>query len=146
MRLPRNVRIFRGQLDAAPFLGVFFILLMFILLHTSLVSHPGVEIQLPFSGELPGPDGPTLVVAIDENGELFFENRALRRAELEARLADRVRGLEESPTLVVQADESVSQRRLVQLAELARRAGVPRAVLATRTSSPAARPRVDAAP
>ena len=59
MRLPRNVRIFRGQLDAAPFLGVFFILLMFILLHTSLVSHPGVEIQLPFSGELPGPDGPT---------------------------------------------------------------------------------------
>lgn len=146
MRLPRNARIFRGQLDAAPFIGVFFILLMFILLHTSLVSHPGVEIQLPFSGELPGPEGPTLVVAIDENGEMFFENRVLRRAELAALLADRVRELEASPTLVVQADQSVSQRRLVQLAELARRAGVPRAILATRSGSRAARPRVETAP
>ena len=146
MRLPRNVRIFRGQLDAAPFIGVFFLLLMFILLHTSLVSHPGVEIQLPISGELPGPAGPTLVVAIDEVGDLYFENRALRRAELEARIADRVRNLGESATLVVQADQSVSQKRLVQVAELARRAGVHKAVLATRSGSQAARPRSDSAP
>ncbi len=146
MRLPRNVRIFRGQLDAAPFMGVFFILLIFILLHTSLVSHPGVEIELPVAGELPGPAGPTLVVAVDESGALYFENQALRRADLESRIADRVRDLGDSTTLVVQADAAVSQKRLIQVAELARRAGVRRAVLATRTGSQAARPRVAPAP
>jgi len=140
MRLPRNARIFRGQLDAAPFIGVFFILLMFILLHTSLVSHPGVEITLPRSDELPGPKGPVLVVAIDGDGEIYFESRAVRGPELEERLTDRASQLDQAATLVVQADRTVPQKTLIQIAETARRAGIHKAVLATRASSLAARP------
>lgn len=146
MRLPRNARIFRGQLDAAPFIGVFFILLIFILLHTSLVSHPGVEIILPRSGELPGPTGPVLVVAIDDGGEVYFENRAVRRAELEERLTDRAKEMDASATLVVQADQSVPQRMLIHIAETARRAGIHKAVLATRSSPLAARPNAESTP
>ncbi len=140
MRLPRNARIFRGQLDAAPFVGVVFILLLFVLLHTALVFHPGTPIELPSSGEIPGPTGPTLVVAIDRDSKTYFENGAVSAAELEARLSDRVRQLEEPATLVVQADRSVPQHALIEMAEMARRAGIRRAVLATQSDSLAARP------
>jgi hypothetical protein len=41
MKFPRNARIFRGQLDAAPFAIVFSCLLLFLLL-SSLLYTPGV--------------------------------------------------------------------------------------------------------
>jgi len=40
MKFPRNARIFRGQLDAAPFAIVFFLLVLFLML-ASLVSLDG---------------------------------------------------------------------------------------------------------
>ena len=138
MRLPRNARIFRGRLDAGPFVGVFFILLMFILLHTSLVSHPGVGINLPASDRMPGPEGPTVVVAIDSAGAVYFENQAIHQSELELRLRDRVAGLKQPVTLVVQADKSVAYSTLVGLSGMARRAGIQDLVLATRGRSLAA--------
>jgi biopolymer transport protein ExbD len=52
MKFPRNVRIFRGQLDAAPFACVFFLLLIFIIMGT-LVYTPGVRIKLPAANGLP---------------------------------------------------------------------------------------------
>jgi biopolymer transport protein ExbD len=59
MKFPRNARIFKGHLDAAPFAGVFFCLLIFVLLGT-LVYTPGVRIELPVSAtELPGVSGAT---------------------------------------------------------------------------------------
>ena len=48
MKFPRNARIFRGQLDAAPYAIVFSCLLLFLLL-SSLVYTPGVSIRLPVS-------------------------------------------------------------------------------------------------
>ena len=42
MRFPRNAKIFRGQLDAAPLAGVFFLLLIFFLLSSRLAFTPGV--------------------------------------------------------------------------------------------------------
>ena len=32
MKLPRNAKIFSGQLDAAPFAAIFFLLVLFVLL------------------------------------------------------------------------------------------------------------------
>jgi len=34
MKFPRNARIFRGQLDAAPFAAVFFLLVLLLMLGT----------------------------------------------------------------------------------------------------------------
>ena len=132
MRLPRNCKIFRGRLDAAPFVGVFFILLLFVLLHTSLVYFPGVQIELPASAKTPGPSGPTIVVAVDNRGALYFGNRTIRRSELGARLKEQLSTMEGPVTLVIQADKSVTHGTLVELEELASRAGIRRAVLATR--------------
>ena len=59
MRFPHNTKIFRGQLDAAPFVGVFFLLVIFLLFNSGLVFTPGVPIRLPEADGLPAADNAT---------------------------------------------------------------------------------------
>ena len=130
MKFSRNARIFRGRLDMAPFAAVFFLLVMFLLL-ASLVYTPGVRLQLPVANDLPGTDKPTVSVAIDANGRLYFENQLIEANELKNRLRKAVERSGEPLTLAVQADEKVSYKQLIDLTMLARHAGIQEALLAT---------------
>lgn len=130
MKFPRNARIFRGQLDAAPFVTVLFLLVIFLML-TSLVYTPGVRLQLPVADNLPGTDKPTVSVAIDPGGRLYYENQIIERGQLQARLRAAANSSPEPLTLIVQADQGVSYRMLVDLTMLARDAGISEAWLAT---------------
>ena len=130
MKFPRNARIFRGQLDAAPFASVFFLLVIFVLLGTLLYT-PGVRVALPSADELPGTDRPTLAVALDKEGRFYFDNRVMEQAELQFRLRQAVTNANASLTLLVQADKQVTEEKLVNLAMLASRAGISNLLLAT---------------
>jgi biopolymer transport protein ExbD len=130
MKLPRNARIFRGHLDAAPFAAVFFLLVIF-LMAGSLVYTPGVRLQLPVANDLPGTDKPTVSVAVDKNGRLYFENEAIEEAELRGQLRTRAQNSREPLTLLVHADKEATHEMIVRLTLLARDAGIPEAFLAT---------------
>ena len=132
MRFPRNTRIFRGQLDAAPFAGVFFLLVIFLLLNSALVFTPGVPIQLPEAVNLPGTANRTLVVAMDENGQLYFENQIIGPARFKEKLQSAVSAAPQPLTLVVQADRRVIIEKLMALWLLARSAGIKEIIHATR--------------
>jgi len=134
MRFPRNTKIFRGQLDAAPFAGVFFLLLIFLLLSSSLVFTPGVPIQLPEALDLAGTANRTLVVAVDENGQLYFENQTIDRERLKEELKNAVSLAREPLTLVVRADKKVQIQELMPVWLLARSAGIREIIQATRPS------------
>lgn len=129
MKFPRNARISGGQLDAAPFAMVFFLLVLFLML-SSLVYTPGVHLQLPVADNLPGTDRPTVSVAIDASGRLYFENQIVETNQLLARLTA-AKAAVGPLALVVQADKEVSYDKLVQLTLLARKAGISEAWLAT---------------
>ncbi len=148
MRFPRNTRIFRGQLDVAPLAGVLFLLVIFLLLSTSLVFVPGVEIQLPHAATLTGVEGPTVVVAIDESGQFYFDNQAIEESALVQKLRAEVLALKppaqlttnspirksegrQSVTLVVKADAKVQYQVLTRLWLLAREAGITNVLQAT---------------
>ena len=133
MKFPRNARIFRGQLDAAPFATVFFLLVIFLMLG-SLTYTPGVRIRLPMSKDLPGTDKPTVSVAIDASGRLYFQNQWVQEADLVSRLKSAVASSSEPLTLVVQADKAVTEEMLLRLTLLAHEAGISEALLATRQS------------
>jgi biopolymer transport protein ExbD len=123
MKFPRNARIFRGQLDAAPFAAVFFLLVIFVMLSTQLYT-PGVALDLPMVDDLPGTDKPSVRVAIDSAGRLYFANQGINERSLTERLR---RAVEESPeplTLIVQADHAVPMDKLVHLSLLARSVGI----------------------
>jgi len=129
LKFPRNARIFRGQLDAAPFAAVLFLLVIFLMLG-SLVYTPGVPLQLPVANDLPGTDKPTIAVAIDGNGRLFFENQGIEENQLRGRLRQAVKQTPEL-NLLVEADKSVTYDMLIRLTLLARDAGISQAWLAT---------------
>src|SRR2546423_10724120 len=120
MRFPRSIKPFRGQLEMAPFLSVLFLLAILLMFGSSLVFTPGIPIDLPESAELPGTTNPTLAVAVDADGHLYFENQIIEEARLKERLASAVDQSKEPLTLVVQADQQVKHKYIFQLALLAR--------------------------
>ena len=130
MKFPRNARIFKGRLDAAPLATVFLLLGIFLLL-ASMVYTPGVRLELPLANDLPGTDKPSIAVAIDANGRLYFENQVVEELELRGKLVRAVMSSPQPLTLVVQADKNVTYDRLVKLTLLARDAGISSAWLAT---------------
>ena len=129
MRLPRNARIFRGQLDFTPFASMFFLLVIFMMLG-GLVYTPGVRIQLPVADDLPGTDQPTVKVAVDASGRLYFQNQPIEADQLQSRLREEVERVGQSLILVVYADKDLTQEKLVRLYSLARGAGIRETLLA----------------
>jgi biopolymer transport protein ExbD len=136
MKFARNVRIFRGQLDLTPVAGVFFLLLIFVLLNSGMVFTPGVRIELPLLGPeaLPGIDQPTVVVAVDQGGQLFFNHQIITMDQLEGQLASMTHA-QTNLTLVIQSDKRVSYETIVRLGQLARQAGMNQVLFALRPSS-----------
>lgn len=130
MKFPRNARIFRGQLDAAPFAAVFFLLVLLLMLSTRLYT-PGVFLTLPQADDLPGTDKPTAAVAIDAAGRLYYENQSISENQLARRLKQAAADSHEPLTLIVQADRAVNMDMLIRLTVVARSAGITNSLLAT---------------
>jgi biopolymer transport protein ExbD len=130
MRFHRNIKMLRGQLDAAPFIMVFFLVLIFVLLGTRAYT-PGVQVRLPVAEDLPGTDKPTVSVAVDPQNRLYFQNQLVTRSNLTARLSEIAAAAPEPLTLIVHADREVTYDTLVQVTQLAREAGIQDALLAT---------------
>jgi len=75
-----NIRPFHGRLDVAPFIGVLFLMLPMLLFHTSIVFKPGIEadVSLPVSSQQTDVNDPSLAVAVDASGIIYFRGLTLR--------------------------------------------------------------------
>jgi biopolymer transport protein ExbD len=126
MRLQPTVRILRGPIDAAPVLGVLFLLLMFVLLSSQYVFVPGVPIHLPKGEgmEKIGVSGPTVAVVVDYASRIYFDNQVVQDRALAAKLSLAVKRSAEPVTLVVLADRAAKYEDVVKLAQLAKEAGM----------------------
>ncbi len=124
MKLPRNAKVFRGQLDVAPVVGVFFLLLIFLLLQNYITFVPGVPVQLPEGVNLSGFRGPAMAVIIDRDGQLFFDNQQLTREQMQKQMAAAAGRSELPLTLLVQADQNVTYGVLMELNLMARESGI----------------------
>jgi biopolymer transport protein ExbD len=136
MKLPRNVKVFRGQLDAAPFASVMFLLLIFLVFQSKLVFSPGIRIDMDLPevpATLSGTAHPTLVVAIDRKGLLYYEGQPTSLADLRPRLRSAVQKSHEPVTLEVRADKGVTFESSFPLLSLAREVGLREAWFVTRT-------------
>ena len=135
MKFPRNAKIFRGQLDVAPFAGIFFLLCLMLVFSTLLVYSPGVQIELPDLSEegVPGIRPPVIPVAIDIQGKIFFESQHVSESDFERRLKEAVKQFETPPTLVIQGDEATELSVISRISHIASQSGVKRTLLATKT-------------
>lgn len=131
MKFPRNTRIFRGQLDAAPFATVFFLLVLFVIMGSRMYS-PGVRLDLPSTGDinLPGADQSTVSVAVTTNA-IYFDNQLVSENYFSNQIRAARQNISQPLTLVLEADKDVTEERLIQLTILARGAGITNFLLAT---------------
>src|SRR6185437_7188842 len=115
MKFPRNARIFRGQLDFAPFAAVLFLLVIFVLLGKMLYT-PGIPVRLPSAGDviLPGATGPTLSVAVRTNA-YYFQDEVVPEGELSNRLFTARQKISGPVTLIVQLDQDVTGEKWTHL-------------------------------
>jgi biopolymer transport protein ExbD len=138
MKFARTTRILTGRPDAAPYLCVLFPVAFMALFHEFLVLPRGLRIELPeaASGSALAPGERALVVGLDANEQIYFENQRIEWSELKELLTDRVRGTNAPQTLVLQADRDVRTARLLELSTLAAQAGVRSVFFLTRPSAP----------
>lgn len=132
MKFPRQYKPFRGSFDFAPYMGVFFLFIIFVVLQSSVVYQPGVQVDLPRAEGLPGIEGPVLVAVVDATGQIFYDNQVIEEKALQTALRSELRRVGQGATLIIQADGSVKYDQLLRLSTLAREAGVQKALLATR--------------
>jgi len=130
MKFPRNEKILRSPFEMAPFAAVFFLLVIFVTLSV-LLPTPGVPLQLPTATDLPGIDKPSVAVAVDATGRIYFQNQIVTENELKAGLLKAVKAASGPLTLVIHADKTVTYDQLLHLTLVARAAGIQDALLAT---------------
>jgi len=130
MKFPRNEKILRSPFEMAPFASVFFLLVIFVMLSVWLPT-PGVPLQVPMASDLPGVDKPSVSVAVDAMGRIYYQNQVMNENELKAGLVAAVKKTPAALTLIIHADKSVTYDQLMRLTLLARGAGIQNALLAT---------------
>jgi biopolymer transport protein ExbD len=94
---------------------------------------PGMRIALPVSPDQAGVNTPSVIVAVNANGQVFFENQLVQRDDdLEARLARAASAAREPLTLILRMDRAVAVETFVKLSDMARKAGFAQVVVGTR--------------
>jgi biopolymer transport protein ExbD len=131
MKFPRNAKLLRSPFDMAPFAAVFFLLILFLLLG-ALLPAPGLSLNLPGTGvsNLPGTDKPTVSVAIDSSGRMFFASQMVTENQLSDQLHHAVAASRVPLTLIIQADQTNSYGQVVRVALIAGNAGIYNTLLA----------------
>lgn len=139
MKLPRTTKLFRGHLDPAPLLCVLFPIAFFALFQRWLVLPAGTQLILP-----PDPNAlaeaaqePAYVLGVDAAERLFFENQLISDGDLARRLETLLAQPGTPRSLWIHADRSVTYGRLIELARIARDAGIQKIYQATAPVRPA---------
>ncbi|MBN8249084.1 MAG: biopolymer transporter ExbD [Verrucomicrobia bacterium] len=137
MKFPRSTRLFRGQLDLAPFLCVLFLLAFALALRDFLVLPRGARLELPAAASpiAAGAGERLWIIALDASRRLYFENQITDRERLERDLRRRVVQAGAGVTLLIQADRSVPFGDLTELETLVRNTGVSQIIFGTRAGS-----------
>ena len=138
MKFARNTRLITGRPDAAPWLCLMVPIALAALFHDFLVLPRGVRIELPVidSPIVAAPGERFLILAVDANERIYFENQLINLSALRVALAVRAAATNAPRSVLVQADQAVSTARLGELSAAVRAAGLRDLILLARPLRP----------
>ena len=124
----RRHEIKKGGLDVAPFLNVFFLLLIFFMFSSSFIFQPGMKVNLPkaVTGEVVSQEN--VVITITKGDVMYLNDRPITTEELASQLSVMAK---EGTALLLKADRGSSLGKIVELLDLCRLKGVSQVSLAT---------------
>jgi biopolymer transport protein ExbD/biopolymer transport protein TolR len=118
------------RLGLTPLIDVVFLLLIFFMLTSHFHIASGVPIRLPkVTQKAYDSDGEKIILVVDRAGRAYLKGEKIDLKDLDAKLKELVEkgGLVH---LLLQADKEVKHGRVVQLMDLAKRAGVSSIIIA----------------
>ena len=120
----------KGQdIDLAPLLDVFFILLIFFIVTTVFVKETGVEIDKPTAVSSQNLQKSVLMIAITSTGEVMYGGTNIGISGIRSTLMQASKS--EQRPLIIQADKQVKTELLVKVIDQAKLAGISDISLAT---------------
>ncbi len=126
-------RIANGLIDAAPFIDLTLLLVLFFVIARVVVLQPGIELNLPESAFVSGGDYESLVVYVSQEGHFYFGDE---RTTLEGLAFAFAQAVHENPEtrLLLEADKLVPYKTLVNIYNKAMNAGIRTLILGTQLS------------
>jgi len=124
-----------GGINLVPLINIVFLLLIFFMLSSTLVTPDRFSVDLPESLEARSSESQPIVVLIAADGELAVNNERLDLGDLEPVLS---RLLADDPAagILVKADAMATTADVVRVLRRARAAGIERVALATQGAAP----------
>jgi len=124
----RRHQIMRGEIDIAPFLNVFFLLLVFFMFSSSFIFQPGMKVNLPkaVTGTIVSQEN--VVITITKDDVIYLNDRPINQEELVSNL--RIIASEKT-SLLIKADRNSSLGKIVEILDRCRLENVSQVSLAT---------------
>lgn len=117
------------HIDMVPMVDCIMVLVIFLMVSSSFVSDPGVEVQKPdVSGVIAG-DQTALLIAISADDRIFFDGQEIRPDQVGPVLKQAAIG--RSPSLVVRGDRASSLGVFAEVYTEAKRSGIQQVQFAT---------------
>jgi biopolymer transport protein ExbD len=123
-------------LDITPIVDTVFNLLIFFALSLNFVSTPGIQVNLPKSSAREiARDRRDFRVVISSDGQIYANQKPITLKTLSDELKKAAQAGSDTQVLI-QADQQVAHGRVVEIMDLARRAGLVRLAIVTRSRNP----------
>ena len=122
MRYPRNVKIFRGGVDAAPFAGLFFATILFMVLFYSHVFFPGVPVAL--AGDEDAADLSEGTVEVLKDQSVLFLGERYDWNEFQQEITARARKGDLPKRVVLQTEPGAPEAAVTRVENLLKESGV----------------------
>jgi biopolymer transport protein ExbD len=133
MRLPRRLDE-EGGLVLTPLIDMVFLTLIFFMLNATLSLNPAIQVDLPEAYTAQAVLEEEIVVTISAAGEIFVGKSPVARERLSTELKKEMARLD-SRRMILQADQNLPYRQLVEVMDLARLAGIDSVALVTGSKS-----------
>ena len=131
----------KATINIISLVDVVFLLLIFFTVTATFMDQPALKLDLPEASAEPQPtDSPqSLTVYLTREGELFFNDRAIRSDFLQELIMEELRAGKES-RLTIKADRGVVHGKVVEVMDIARRSGIEVITIGTQIPTQKASP------
>jgi len=133
MRLPRRLDE-EGGLVLTPLIDMVFLTLIFFMLNATLSLNPAIRVDLPEAYTAQAVLQEEIVVTVSPEGTVYVGKNQVTPERLSTELKKEMARLN-SRRLLLQADQNLPYRRLVEIMDLARLAGIETVALVTAPKS-----------
>jgi biopolymer transport protein ExbD len=129
MKLTRSVHLNPFLIFVIPLVDICFLLLLLFLVSSTFLLHPGISVNLPFSGFSLGPQRDPIIVSITAGPYplIYYRDQQINLEDLGQRLKD---DRSKDRSIIIQADQQTPQGSVVEVMNLCLESGYS-VVLAT---------------